>query len=52
LIFAKGQFRPDAPFVLETIAQQVIPAPFDGYLKTVEVDCIPSSQVGQLGVVC
>ena len=38
LIFAKGQFRPDAPFVLETIQQQVIPAPFDGYLKTVEVD--------------
>jgi multidrug resistance efflux pump len=38
LIFAKGQFRPDAPFVLETVQQQVIPAPFDGYLKTVEVD--------------
>ena len=38
LIFAKGQFRPDSPFVLETVQQQVIPAPFDGYLKTVEVD--------------
>ncbi|MBW2689241.1 MAG: HlyD family efflux transporter periplasmic adaptor subunit [Deltaproteobacteria bacterium] len=38
LIFAKGQFRPDSPFVLETVEQQVIPAPFDGFLKTVEVD--------------
>jgi multidrug resistance efflux pump len=38
LIFAKGQFRPDAPFVLETVEQQVIPAPFDGYLKAVMVD--------------
>ncbi len=38
LIFARGQFRPDAPFVLETVEQQVIPAPFDGYLKAVMVD--------------
>ncbi|MHC4396404.1 MAG: HlyD family efflux transporter periplasmic adaptor subunit [Planctomycetota bacterium] len=38
LIFAKGQFRPKAPFVLETIEQQVVPAPFDGYLKSVEVE--------------
>lgn len=38
LIFAKGQFRPDSPFVLEAVEQQVIPTPFDGYLKTVEVD--------------
>ena len=38
LTVAKGPFRPDAPFVLETVQQQVIPAPFDGYLKTVEVD--------------
>jgi GAF domain-containing protein/biotin carboxyl carrier protein len=38
LIFAKGQFRPKSPFVLETIEQQVVPAPFDGYLKSVEVE--------------
>lgn len=38
LIFAKGQFRPDSPFVLEAVEQQLVPAPFDGYLKTVEVD--------------
>jgi multidrug resistance efflux pump/GAF domain-containing protein len=38
LTIATGPFRPDAPFVLETVEQQVIPAPFDGYLKTVEVD--------------
>jgi multidrug efflux pump subunit AcrA (membrane-fusion protein) len=38
LIFAKGQFRPDAPFVLEATYQQVVPAPFDGYIKNVEVE--------------
>jgi len=38
LIFAKGQFRPDAPFVLEATYQQVVPAPFDGYIKSVEVE--------------
>ncbi len=38
LIFAKGQFKAQAPFVLETIEQQVVPAPFDGYLKSVEVE--------------
>ena len=38
LIFAKGQFRAKAPFVLEAIQQQVVPAPFDGYIKSVEVE--------------
>jgi len=38
LIFAKGRFRPDAPFVLEATYQQVVPAPFDGYIKSVEVE--------------
>ena len=38
LIFAKGQFRPDAPFVLEATYQQVVPAPFDGYIKHVDVE--------------
>jgi len=38
LVFAKGQFKPDAPFVLEATYQQVVPAPFDGYIKNVEVE--------------
>ncbi|MCJ7625101.1 MAG: HlyD family efflux transporter periplasmic adaptor subunit [Anaerolineaceae bacterium] len=38
LIFAKGQFRPDASFVLEATYQQVVPAPFDGYIKHVDVE--------------
>jgi biotin carboxyl carrier protein len=38
LIFGKGQFRPQAPFVLEATHQQVVPAPFDGYIKDVEVE--------------
>ena len=38
LIFGKGQFRPKSPFVLEATYQQVVPAPFDGYIKNVEVE--------------
>lgn len=38
LIFAKGEFRAKAPFTLEATRQQVIPAPFDGYIKSVEVE--------------
>lgn len=38
LIFAQGQYRVKAPFVLEAIDQQVIPAPFDGYIKDVNVE--------------
>ena len=38
LIFAKGEFRAKAPFTLEATQQQVIPAPFDGYIKSVEVE--------------
>jgi hypothetical protein len=34
LIFGKGQFRAEAPFVLEATYQQVVPAPFDGYIKS------------------
>jgi len=35
LTFAKGQFRAEAPFVLEARHRQLAPAPFDGYLKCV-----------------
>lgn len=38
LIFAKGQFRAEAPFVLEATLQQLVPAPFDGYIKSVGVE--------------
>ena len=38
IIFVKGQFRPKAPFILEAIQQQVVPAPFDGYIKNVVVE--------------
>jgi multidrug efflux pump subunit AcrA (membrane-fusion protein) len=38
LIFGRGPFRVKAPFILETIQQQVIPAPFDGYIKQIEVE--------------
>jgi len=38
LIFAKGQFRAEAPFALEATYQQVVCASFDGYIKTVNVE--------------
>jgi len=33
LVLAKGQYRAEASFVLEATTQQVVPAPFEGYLK-------------------
>ena len=38
LTFAKGQYRAKAPFIIEATYQQIIPAPFDGYIKNVEVE--------------
>jgi len=38
LVFAKGMFKVKSPFLLEATTQQVIPAPFDGYLYSVEVE--------------
>lgn len=38
LIFAKGQYRAKAPFIIEATYQQIIPAPFDGYIKNIEVE--------------
>ncbi len=38
LALAKGEYRVESPFVLEAIQRQVIPAPFDGYLKDVFVE--------------
>ena len=33
LVFAKGQYRAEASFVLEANTQQVVPTPFEGYLQ-------------------
>ena len=38
LIFANGQFSAKAPFVIEATYQQIIPAPFDGYIEKVNVE--------------
>jgi multidrug resistance efflux pump len=38
LLFAKGQFRAEAPFALEATYQQVVCASFDGYIKDVYVE--------------
>ena len=38
VVFVDGEFRPKAPFILEAIQQQVVPAPFDGYIKSVAVE--------------
>jgi len=38
MIFGKGTYKVEAPFVLEPIRQQVVPAPFDGFLEAVHVE--------------
>ncbi|NIA06444.1 MAG: HlyD family efflux transporter periplasmic adaptor subunit [Actinobacteria bacterium] len=38
MVVAKGTYKAEAPFVLEAIQRQVIPAPFEGYLASVAVE--------------
>ena len=38
LTFARGDYRVEAPFVLEASTRQFVSAPFEAYLKGVEVD--------------
>jgi biotin carboxyl carrier protein len=38
LIFGRGQFKAEAPFILEATYQQVVCASFDGYIKAVNVE--------------
>ncbi len=37
LVFARGEYRIEGSFVVEAPQRRVIPAPFDGYLKSVHV---------------
>jgi biotin carboxyl carrier protein len=46
LVFAKGQFRAESPFVIEPMYQQTICAPFDGYIKNVNVEVGDSVTAG------
>ena len=48
LVFAKGEYRVEAPFVLEAVTRHVMPAPFDGYIKTVNVDLADEVKAGQV----
>jgi len=47
LVFAKGQFRAEAPFVLEATYQQTICAPFDGFIKAVNVEVGDAVEAGK-----
>jgi hypothetical protein len=47
LILGKGLFRCEAPFVLEATVQQVIPAPFDGYIESIEVEIGKQVEAGK-----
>ncbi len=38
VIFAKGDYQADAPFVFEATEKQIIPAPFDGFLDRAYVE--------------
>jgi multidrug efflux pump subunit AcrA (membrane-fusion protein) len=44
--FGKGEYRVEAPFVLEATVQQSICAPFDGYIKAVSVEVGDAVQAG------
>ncbi|MHC4294793.1 MAG: GAF domain-containing protein, partial [Planctomycetota bacterium] len=37
-VFGKGDYKADATFVLEATQQQIIPAPFEGYIEAVHVE--------------
>ncbi len=47
LIFAKGTYRVDAPFIIEAQEGRVIAAPFDGYIKQVNVEPGDTVAAGQ-----
>ena len=38
LIFAKGEYKVEATFVVEATEKQIIASPFDGFIKTVNVE--------------
>jgi biotin carboxyl carrier protein len=47
LTVAKGNYRAEASFLLEGTQSQVVPAPFDGYLKTVNVEVGDAIRAGE-----
>jgi len=47
LVFAQGDYQAEASCVLEATQRQVVPAPFDGYLKSVAVRPGSPVQAGQ-----
>jgi len=42
-IFARGDYRAEASFAIDPIEKQMVPAPFEGYLRSVAVE--PNSEV-------
>lgn len=47
LIFIEGPYRVTSPFTIEPSARRVVPAAFDGYLKSVEVEPGDQALAGQ-----
>ncbi len=47
LVFAKGTYHVEAPFIVEAQQGRVIAAPFDGYIKMVNVDPGDEVQAGE-----
>jgi len=48
LTFVKGEYRAEAPFVIEAVKQRFLPAPFDGYIESVHVTIGEEVEKGQL----
>jgi multidrug efflux pump subunit AcrA (membrane-fusion protein) len=47
IIFGKGIYKAEAPFVIEAAVQQVVPAPFDGFIKDVAVEVDDTVEGGE-----
>lgn len=43
----RGTYKAEAPFIIEAVSQQVVAAPFDGFIKEVNVEAGDSVEAGQ-----
>ncbi len=48
MVFVKGPYRADAPFVVQAVERRVVPAPFAGYIFEVNVEPNDRVEAGQL----
>ena len=47
ITFGKGVYKAEAPFIIEAVLQQVVPAPFEGFIKEVDVEVGDTVEAGE-----